>query len=186
MIDSHCHLADEKFAADLSEVVGRAVAAGVVRAMVILSAGDAGESAAAVRVRALWPGIRVSVGVHPHSAGAFAGRPGQAAAALAKAVEDEGASAVGEIGLDYHYDFAFLSGGQTPEEATAHLSAINGYDLPWHVTFSYGRALQDASLKAWGGKAENVAAGQRAFAHRAEMNYLAAKGSWTKDSEKAA
>ncbi|MBB3457881.1 fructose-bisphosphate aldolase class I [Rhizobium sp. BK313] len=81
---------------------------------------------------------------------------------------------------------AFLSGGQTPEEATAHLSAINGYDLPWHVTFSYGRALQDASLKAWGGKAENVAAGQRAFAHRAEMNYLAAKGSWTKDSEKAA
>ncbi|MGY5808359.1 class I fructose-bisphosphate aldolase [Rhizobium sp. LEGMi198b] len=81
---------------------------------------------------------------------------------------------------------AFLSGGQTPEEATAHLSAINGYDLPWHVTFSYGRALQDAALKAWGGKAENVAAGQRAFAHRAEMNYLAAKGSWTKDSEKAA
>ncbi|MDL2401179.1 class I fructose-bisphosphate aldolase [Rhizobium mayense] len=81
---------------------------------------------------------------------------------------------------------AFLSGGQTPEEATAHLSAINGYDLPWHVTFSYGRALQDASLKAWGGKAENVAAGQRALAHRAEMNYLAAKGSWTKDSEKAA
>ncbi|MDL2409019.1 fructose-bisphosphate aldolase class I [Rhizobium calliandrae] len=81
---------------------------------------------------------------------------------------------------------AFLSGGQTPEEATAHLSAINGYDLPWHVTFSYGRALQDASLKAWGGKAENVAAGQRAFAHRAEMNYLAAKGRWTKDSEKAA
>ncbi|WFU08136.1 fructose-bisphosphate aldolase class I [Rhizobium sp. CB3090] len=81
---------------------------------------------------------------------------------------------------------AFLSGGQSPEEATAHLSAINGYDLPWHVTFSYGRALQDASLKAWGGKPENVAAGQRAFAHRAEMNYLAAKGSWTKDSEKAA
>ena len=82
---------------------------------------------------------------------------------------------------------AFLSGGQTTEEATAHLSAINsGYDLPWHVTFSYGRALQDAALKAWGGKAENVAAGQRAFTHRAEMNYLAAKGSWTKDREEAA
>ncbi|MQB42023.1 class I fructose-bisphosphate aldolase [Rhizobium sp. ICMP 5592] len=81
---------------------------------------------------------------------------------------------------------AFLSGGQSAEEATAHLSAINGYDLPWHVTFSYGRALQDAALKAWDGKAENVAAGQRAFTHRAEMNYLAAKGSWTKNSEKAA
>ncbi|MEZ2220292.1 class I fructose-bisphosphate aldolase [Rhizobium sp. RCC_161_2] len=81
---------------------------------------------------------------------------------------------------------AFLSGGQTSEEATAHLSAINGYDLPWDVTFSYGRALQDAALKAWDGKAANVAAGQRAFTHRAEMNYLAAKGSWTKNSEKAA
>ncbi|MGZ9724523.1 class I fructose-bisphosphate aldolase [Rhizobium miluonense] len=82
---------------------------------------------------------------------------------------------------------AFLSGGQSTEEATAHLSAINsGHDLPWHVTFSYGRALQDSSLKAWGGKPENVAAGQRAFTHRAEMNYLAAKGSWTKDREQAA
>jgi TatD DNase family protein len=106
MIDSHCHLADEKFAADLSDVVGRAVAAGVLRAMIVLSAGDAQESAAAARVRALWPGIRVSVGVHPHAAGAFAGRPEQAAAVVTKAVEDESASAVGEIGLDYHYDFA--------------------------------------------------------------------------------
>ncbi|MFT4003780.1 MAG: fructose-bisphosphate aldolase class I [Rhizobium sp.] len=82
---------------------------------------------------------------------------------------------------------AFLSGGQSTEEATAHLSAINsGHDLPWKVTFSYGRALQDSALKAWGGKAENVAAGQRAFTHRAEMNYLAAKGDWTKEHEKAA
>lgn len=81
---------------------------------------------------------------------------------------------------------AFLSGGQSPEEATAHLSAINGYDLPWFVTFSYGRALQDSALKAWAGKPENVAAGQRAFTHRAEMNYLAAKGNWTKEREKAA
>jgi fructose-bisphosphate aldolase class I len=82
---------------------------------------------------------------------------------------------------------AFLSGGQSTEEATAHLSAINsGYDLPWKVTFSYGRALQDSALKAWDGKAGNVAAGQRAFTHRAEMNYLAAKGDWTKAREQAA
>ncbi len=82
---------------------------------------------------------------------------------------------------------AFLSGGQSNEEATAHLSAINtGFSLPWHVTFSYGRALQDMAIKAWGGKKENVAAGQRAFAHRAEMNHLAAKGSWKKELEKAA
>ncbi len=82
---------------------------------------------------------------------------------------------------------AFLSGGQSAEEATAHLSAMNaGYDLPWALTFSYGRALQDTALKAWGGKPENVAAGQRAFHHRAEMNSLAALGNWTQDVEKAA
>ena len=75
---------------------------------------------------------------------------------------------------------AFLSGGQSDEEATAHLDAINRIgDLPWSVTFSYGRALQAAPQKAWSGKAENVAAAQRAFAHRARMNGLAAKGEWT-------
>jgi fructose-bisphosphate aldolase, class I len=82
---------------------------------------------------------------------------------------------------------AFLSGGQSTEEATAHLSAMNAtYDMPWALTFSYGRALQEDALKAWGGKSENVAAGQRAFTHRARMNSLAAKGSWKKDLEKAA
>lgn len=80
---------------------------------------------------------------------------------------------------------AFLSGGQADEEATAHLDAINRIgDLPWSVTFSYGRALQAAPQKAWSGKTENVAAAQRAFAHRARMNGLAAKGEWTTDLEK--
>src|SRR5690606_5834588 len=74
---------------------------------------------------------------------------------------------------------AFLSGGQSDEEATAHLSIMNAnYDMPWALTFSYGRALQAAALKAWGGKKENVAAGQRAFTHRARMNSLAATGEW--------
>ena len=82
---------------------------------------------------------------------------------------------------------AFLSGGQSDEEATAHLSAINAIgNLPWNVTFSYGRALQAAAIEAWGGKKENIAAGQRAFAHRAKMNYLAALGKWTKEQEKTA
>ena len=82
---------------------------------------------------------------------------------------------------------AFLSGGQSGEEATAHLSAMNAaYDLPWKLTFSYGRALQAAALEAWGGKPENVAAGQRAFAHRARMNGLAAKGEWQAELEQAA
>jgi len=75
---------------------------------------------------------------------------------------------------------AFLSGGQNDEEATAHLDAMNKIGgLPWKLTFSYGRALQAAPQKAWSGKAENVAAAQRAFAHRARMNGLAAKGEWT-------
>jgi fructose-bisphosphate aldolase class I len=82
---------------------------------------------------------------------------------------------------------AFLSGGQNDEEATAHLSAMNAaHDMPWKLTFSYGRALQAAALSAWGGKAENVAAGQRAFSHRARMNGLAASGKWSKALEKAA
>ena len=80
---------------------------------------------------------------------------------------------------------AFLSGGQSDEEATAHLDAMNRIgDLPWRLTFSYGRALQAAPQKAWSGKAENVAAGQRAFTHRAQMNSLATRGEWKADLEK--
>lgn len=82
---------------------------------------------------------------------------------------------------------AFLSGGQSDEEATAHLDAMNKIGgLPWPLTFSYGRALQAAPQKAWSGKAENVAAGQKAFIHRARMNSLAASGTWTAEQEKAA
>ena len=82
---------------------------------------------------------------------------------------------------------AFLSGGQSDEEATAHLDAMNKIgNLPWKLTFSYGRALQAAPQKAWSGKSENVAAAQRAFSHRARMNGLAAKGEWKADLEKKA
>ena len=82
---------------------------------------------------------------------------------------------------------AFLSGGQSDEEATAHLDAINKLGpLPWRVTFSYGRALQAAPQKAWSGKPENVATAQRAFGHRASMNGLAALGQWKADLERKA
>ncbi len=82
---------------------------------------------------------------------------------------------------------AFLSGGQSDEAATEHLSLMNAMGgLPWALTFSYGRALQAAALKAWNGKPENVAAGQRAFTHRARMNSLAALGKWDARQEKAA
>src|SRR6201997_1990955 len=82
---------------------------------------------------------------------------------------------------------AFLSGGQSDEEATAHLNAMNRLGpLPWPLTFSYGRALQAAPQKAWAGQAEKVAAGQRAFTHRARMNALASKGEWASELEKKA
>jgi fructose-bisphosphate aldolase class I len=82
---------------------------------------------------------------------------------------------------------AFLSGGQSDEEATAHLDAMNKLGaVPWRISFSYGRALQHAPQKAWSGKAENVAAAQRAFGHRAMMNGLATLGQWKADLERKA
>jgi fructose-bisphosphate aldolase, class I len=82
---------------------------------------------------------------------------------------------------------AFLSGGQSDEEATAHLDAMNRIGgCPWRLTFSYGRALQAAPQKAWSGKSENVAAAQRAFTHRAMMNSMATRGEWKRDLEKKA
>jgi fructose-bisphosphate aldolase class I len=82
---------------------------------------------------------------------------------------------------------AFLSGGQTEEEATAHLSAMNQLGpFPWALTFSYGRALQSAALIAWNGEDGNVEAAQAAFAHRAHMNSLAALGQWRPELDLAA
>ncbi len=82
---------------------------------------------------------------------------------------------------------AFLSGGQSPTEATLHLSLMNRMgSVPWALTFSYGRALQDTALKAWGGRPDGFAAGQREFAHRARLNGLATTGRYTPDMEKQA
>jgi fructose-bisphosphate aldolase class I len=82
---------------------------------------------------------------------------------------------------------AFLSGGQSDEDATAHLDAMNRIGgVPWKLTFSYGRALQTAPQRAWSGRRENVAAAQRAFSHRACMNGLASLGQWTRDLESSA
>ncbi len=82
---------------------------------------------------------------------------------------------------------AFLSGGQSDEEATANLSAMNQIPgLPWALTFSYGRALQTSALVTWNGEEQNVAAAQRAFTHRARMNALAATGEWRPELDLAA
>jgi fructose-bisphosphate aldolase class I len=82
----------------------------------------------------------------------------------------------------------FLSGGQNDVIATQHLDAINraAGSKPWKLSFSYGRALQDAALATWQGRPENVAAAQRAFHHRARCNGLAARGAYTDAEEKQA
>jgi fructose-bisphosphate aldolase class I len=81
----------------------------------------------------------------------------------------------------------FLSGGQTPEQATGHLSAMNALGgHPWELSFSYGRALQDPVLKAWKGSPANAAAAQRVFYHRSKCNGAARFGSYTKEMEATA
>ena len=107
MIDSHCHLADEAFQDDLEAVIARAREAGVDGALCILDATLAAEAARAVEVAALWAAVRFAVGVHPHRAGVFADRLDDIEAHLREAIRARpGTCAVGEIGLDYHYDFA--------------------------------------------------------------------------------
>ena len=107
MIESHCHLADEVFAADLPEVVARAKAAGLASALTILAAGDEREASQAGRLADLWPDVRFAVGVHPHQAKDFAGRVHEIPSVLEAAIgSNQRIRAVGEIGLDYHYDFS--------------------------------------------------------------------------------
>ena len=107
MIDSHCHLADEAFQDDLEAVIHRARDAGVDGALCILDATNEAEAARAAHVAALWPAVRFSVGVHPHQAGVFTGRVDDVETHLRAAMRARaGTYAVGEIGLDYHYDLA--------------------------------------------------------------------------------
>jgi len=107
VIDSHCHIAGEEFIADLPAVVERARDAGVSRALVILAAEDDEEIARTGTVLAAWPECRFAVGVHPHNAKAFADHPQGAADHVARRLDAlPEARAIGEIGLDYHYDFS--------------------------------------------------------------------------------
>ncbi|MEP6657639.1 MAG: class I fructose-bisphosphate aldolase [Betaproteobacteria bacterium] len=82
----------------------------------------------------------------------------------------------------------FLSGGQSPEDATANLNAMNALypRAPWVLSFSYARALQDPAMRAWGGRSENVSAAQKIFCHRLRMNALAREGKWTPEMERTA
>jgi len=107
VVDSHFHLADEAFEPDLADVVGRARAAGLRHGLCVVAAGDAGEARRGARLAELWPEVRFAIGVHPHQAGAHAEDPEGAVTVVREAVRaNPRARAIGEIGLDYHYDFS--------------------------------------------------------------------------------
>ena len=107
MIDSHCHLAGPEFGEDLDATIDRARAAGLRHSMVILAADDKSELDRAHVVATAWPDVRFCVGVHPHAAGKYTEVPAQAAQDVAAAIDAQPLTrGLGEIGLDYHYDFA--------------------------------------------------------------------------------
>ena len=107
MVDSHCHIAGPEFTEDLGAVVERARSAGLAHALVILAADDQPEMDQAAKVSAEWDAIRFSIGVHPHAAGKFAADPVAAAQLVDTTIAVQPLTrALGEVGLDYHYDFA--------------------------------------------------------------------------------
>jgi TatD DNase family protein len=134
MIDSHCHLADEKFSADLGAVVTRARTAGLEAALVILEAGSAAEASQADRLHAVWPDVRASIGVHPHQAHEYADDPERAARVVREQLAATPyARAVGEVGLDYHYDFTPPDVQQAVFRAQVRLARELGLPLVIHT-----------------------------------------------------
>lgn len=134
MIDSHCHLAGDQFTDDLEAVVRRARAAGLERVLAILEAGDPVEAAQGARLEALWPECRFAIGVHPHAAAGFADSPQRAAEYVQEqVVHTASARAVGEIGLDYHYDFSPRDVQQAVFRAQVQLARAIGMPIVIHT-----------------------------------------------------
>jgi TatD DNase family protein len=118
MIDSHCHLADEAFAADAETVIDRAREAGLTRVLCILEGGNQAEEERALRLSNHWPDLRFATGVHPHIAAQFAGRVDHVVDTVrAQIGRITSSRAVGEIGLDYHYD-------HSPRDVQRHVFAV--------------------------------------------------------------
>jgi TatD DNase family protein len=170
MIDSHCHLAGEEFAGDLQAVVERAIAAGVTGALVVLAADDEPEYERAHQVALAWPDVRFAIGVHPHAAGGYADDPARAGRlADSKLAGEREARAVGEIGLDYHYDFAPRPVQQVVFREQIRLARRRGLPLVIHTreaeddTF---RILAEESAGEVGG-VFHCFTGDRAMARRA-------------------
>lgn len=143
MIDSHCHLAGAEFAADLPDVVGRGKEAGIVRVLVILAAEADDEIARAAEVRRVWPEATFAVGIHPHQAHLVADDPGRAAALVERRLAEVPSSrAIGEIGLDYHYDFSPRTVQQEVFRAQLRLARAKDLPVALHV-----REAEDDALR---------------------------------------
>lgn len=142
MIDSHCHLADDAFAGDADAVIDRARAAGVHQALCILDAGHPTELERASALRHAWPSLRFAVGVHPHQAHAHAARLEQVARTVERALDGvEGACAVGEIGLDFHYDFSPRELQAVVLRTQVRLAAERGLPVVIHARLSEAEVL---------------------------------------------
>jgi TatD DNase family protein len=134
LIDSHCHIAGPEFVDDLDEVIARARDAGVTHALVILAADDEPEMQQAANVAARWSGARFSIGVHPHAAKVFADDPGAAARAVSAALDAHPlARGLGEIGLDYHYDFSPREAQQAVFRAQIAVARERGLPIVIHT-----------------------------------------------------
>lgn len=107
MIDSHCHLADDAFVNDVEAVIARAQAAGLTGGVCVLAAENETEAERARDLTRMWPALRFGIGIHPHQAGRFGGREAEVVPLVRRAIAaNPHTRALGEIGLDYHYDFA--------------------------------------------------------------------------------
>ena len=170
MIDSHAHLADEAFAEDAAAVVQRAREALLAGILCIVDASDREECARSGRVLPLWDGLRTTSGVHPHRAAPYAGRPGAAAGEADRRVRAEPlVRAIGEVGLDYHYDFAPRDLQRAVFAAQIHLACDRRLPLVIHT-----READDDTLEVLAsvGKGEargvfHCFSGDWAFARRA-------------------
>jgi TatD DNase family protein len=157
VIDSHCHLADEVFAADLDAVVARAREAGLERTLTVLAAGDEKEEAQAARLLSIWPDVRFAIGVHPHAANTFADAPDEAAVVVREQIDRTlAARAVGEIGLDYHYDFAPRDTQQQVFRAQVSLASELGLPVVIHTREADEDTIRILSTSAGGSSLRGV------------------------------
>ena len=170
MIDSHCHIAGEEFDGDLGEVVQRAQAAGLSGSLVIIAADADKECARAHEVVALWPGVRLAFGVHPHTASRGGSEAGQAARLVEQRIGGATlARAVGEIGLDYHYDLSPRDVQQRVFREQIGLARRMGLPIVIHTrdaTEDTFRILEEESAGEAGG-VFHCFAGDRAMARQA-------------------